>query len=100
MFTAKVLLSSLALLACVVAAPTTAPTATIPDGLVVGTSNSLPNAPISVNKFLGIPFAKSPPERFAPPTDPVKWTTPLQATSWKPSCVQQFNCKSLYMVLN
>lgn len=43
------------------------PTATIDAGVVVGTTTSLPAATASVNKFLGVPFAQSPPERFAPP---------------------------------
>ncbi|PVH69061.1 carboxylesterase [Cadophora sp. DSE1049] len=94
MFSINLVLTSFALLACAAAAPAAAPTATIADGRVIGTPASLPNAPIAVNKFLGIPFAKSPPERFAPPTDPIKWTTPLKATSWKPSCIQQFNYPS------
>ncbi|KAH7409040.1 liver carboxylesterase 1 precursor [Cadophora sp. MPI-SDFR-AT-0126] len=94
MISINLVLVNFALFACATAAPAAAPTATIADGRVIGTSTSLPNAHIPVNKFLGIPFAKSPPERFAPPTDPVKWTTPLKATSWKPSCIQQFNYPS------
>lgn len=48
-----------------------APTAVVEGGGVVGTSTTLPSATAPVNKFLGVPFAASPPLRFAPP-QPVK----------------------------
>ena len=69
------------------------PTATIDAGVVVGTSTSLPAATASVNKFLGVPFAKSPPTRFAPPENPGKFRSIINATAWSPACIQQFNCK-------
>ena len=46
-----------------------------------------------VRVWKGIPFAKSPPERFSPPEDPIPWKTPLTTTQAKPACIQQFNCK-------
>ncbi|KAK5691864.1 hypothetical protein LTR97_011035 [Elasticomyces elasticus] len=70
--------------------PGGAPTATIDAGVVIGTTTSLPAATASVNKFLGVPFAKSPPTRFAPPENPGVFSEPINATAWSPSCIQQF----------
>ena len=75
------------------AAYAAAPTATIDAGVVIGTTTTLPTATASVNKFLGIPFAQSPPKRFEPPQKPKHFTQPLKATAWSPSCLQQFVCK-------
>jgi carboxylesterase type B len=69
-----------------------APTATIAAGLIVGKSTSLPAALGPVNQFLGVPFAKSPPERFAPPQPHSRFHTPVNATAFKPACMQQFRC--------
>lgn len=65
-------------------------TATIEAGIVHGTSTSMPAATASVNKFLGIPFAKSPPTRFAPPEPAGNSNQVINATAWKPACIQQF----------
>lgn len=70
--------------------PGGAPTATIDAGIVVGTTTSLPAATASINKFLGVPFAKSPPTRFAPPEKPGSFSEPINATAWSPACIQQF----------
>ncbi|KAI5274839.1 alpha/beta-hydrolase [Aureobasidium subglaciale] len=67
----------------------TGPTARIENGLVIGTTTSLPAATATVNKFLGIPFAQSPPERFSPPRPACQVST-INATAWKPACIQQF----------
>lgn len=69
------------------------PTATIDAGVVHGTTTSLPAATATVNKYLGIPFAASPPVRFSPPQKPHSWSTPINATAYKPACIQQFMCK-------
>lgn len=66
------------------------PTATIDAGVVIGTTTSLPAATATVNKFLGIPFAKSPPTRFAPPEKPAPFSAPIEAKQWSPACIQQF----------
>jgi acetylcholinesterase len=66
------------------------PTATIDSGVVVGTTTSLPTATATVNKFLGVPFAKSPPTRFAPPESPGTFGEPIIAKEWSPACIQQF----------
>ena len=68
-----------------------APTVTIASGPLIGTTTAVPSATAAVNQFLGIPFALSPPVRFAPPTQPKRWHDPLRVTTWKPACVQQFN---------
>jgi carboxylesterase 2 len=61
---------------------------TIDAGEIVGSF-----LPSGVRAWVGVPFAKSPPERFSPPEDPVPWKTPLTVTKAKPSCIQQFNSK-------
>ena len=66
------------------------PTATIDAGVVIGTTTSLPAATATVNKFLGVPFAKSPPTRFAPPESPGTFSQPIIAQAWSPACIQQF----------
>lgn len=73
------------------------PTATIDAGVVVGTATALPNGlGPSVNQFLGIPFAQSPPERFSPPRNVSAFSKPLNATAFKPACVQQFRCEPCF----
>lgn len=71
------------------------PVVLLPSGPVIGTTTSLPSATVTVNKFLGVPFAQSPPERFSPPQDPAAWgwRAPLNATEFKPACIQQFVCE-------
>jgi hypothetical protein len=69
------------------------PTVVIDSGIVFGTTTSVPSATATVNKFLGIPFAASPPQRFSPPTQVAPWFRPLKASAIKPACLQQFDCK-------
>ncbi|KAK4505975.1 hypothetical protein PRZ48_003940 [Zasmidium cellare] len=64
------------------------PTATLDCGVVIGTTTSLPAATATVNKFLGVPFAQSPPQRFGMPQSPGRCN--INATAWKPACIQQF----------
>ena len=71
------------------------PTITLPAGPIVGTTTTLASVTAAVNKFLGVPFAQSPPVRFSPPQPVVKWTAPYDATALKPACIQQFNCELL-----
>ncbi|UPX10847.1 uncharacterized protein EKO05_0001485 [Ascochyta rabiei] len=77
------------------AAPVAAgPTVTISDGTIIGTAIKPTNQPslnASANAYLGVPFAKSPPERFSPPEAASSWSTPLQAQAIKPACIQQFS---------
>jgi carboxylesterase type B len=65
------------------------PSVEIDTGRILGASVVLQSA--TVSKYLGIPFAKSPPERFSPPVRPEKWSVPLDASKYKPACIQQFN---------
>jgi carboxylesterase type B len=88
---AKTLITVLSLVGCAFCAPTKGPTVTIANGAIVGTTTQLPHATQAVNKYLGIPFAASPPERFSPPTDPARFTEAYDATAFKPACIQQFN---------
>lgn len=69
------------------------PTATISAGAVIGTKTRPANQPsltASANAYLGLPFAKSPPQRFSPPQPASPWSTPLRAQTIKPACIQQF----------
>ncbi|TKX20191.1 hypothetical protein C1H76_7692 [Elsinoe australis] len=68
-----------------------APTATIDSGVLVGTKTLLPTATAAVNKFLGVPFAQSPPERFSPPVREQSYgNVARNATQFSAACVQQF----------
>lgn len=69
-----------------------APSVRVENGLIIGTTTSLPSASATVNKFLGVPFAQSPPKRFSPPKAAVRKST-IEATAWKPACIQQINCE-------
>ncbi|OLN87368.1 Cocaine esterase [Colletotrichum chlorophyti] len=93
---ARILLSSTLILQAFAAptasAPTNAgPTVTIASGVIVGTTVQ-PAVPAATyaNAYLGVPFAKSPPERFSPPEAPTAWSDPLEATAFKAACIQQF----------
>jgi hypothetical protein len=69
------------------------PTVIISAGTIIGTATKPTNQPsltASANAYLGVPFAKSPPERFSPPEAAAPWSAPLQAQAIKPACIQQF----------
>ncbi|KAJ4380866.1 hypothetical protein N0V86_004228 [Didymella sp. IMI 355093] len=69
------------------------PTVIISAGTIIGTATKPTNQPslaASANAYLGVPFAKSPPQRFSPPEAAAPWSTPLQAQAIKPACIQQF----------
>lgn len=91
----KLLFSSLLCSATVLAAPAaTNPTVSISAGTIIGTATKPANQPsltASANAYLGVPFAKSPPERFSPPEAASPWSTPLQAQAVKSACIQQFS---------
>lgn len=88
-------LTTFFILSTALAAPTTVdPTVTISSGTIIGTAIKPANQPLltaSANAYLGVPFAKSPPERFSPPEAASQWTTPLQAQAIRPACIQQFS---------
>lgn len=74
------------------------PIVTIASGVVIGTARAIASATLStatVYNYLGIPFAAPPTGtgRFAPPATPTSWSSPLEATTFPPSCIQQFLCK-------
>src|SRR4051812_18102620 len=69
------------------------PTISIDAGALAGTTTSLPAATASAIKFLGVPFARSPPVRFAPAEKPVEWGSggrAKPARRWRDGCMQQF----------
>jgi carboxylesterase type B len=53
--------------------------------------------PSGIRRWMGVPFAQSPPERFSPPSDAAAWTSPLKTTQAKPSCFGQIDCKHLLL---
>lgn len=63
---------------------------TIGAGVIIGTTTAIPSATATVNQYLGVPFAQSPPERFSPPQPPAPYRSPLVAQQWSPACIQQF----------
>ena len=66
------------------------PTATVDFGSVVGVATSVPESPVQVYKFLGVPYA-APPERFSPPQPAPPQSTPYDASYYRAACIQQFN---------
>lgn len=64
------------------------PTVILRQGVVIGTTTILPSATVVVDKYLGIPFAVSPPQRFEPPTAVYESTATLIAKQWKPKCIE------------
>ena len=76
------------------------PTVVLHSGIVIGTTTSVLSATATVNKFLGIPFAASPPQRFSPPSKVAPWHKPLNASAFKPACIQQFDCESLVILFS
>jgi carboxylesterase 2 len=69
------------------------PTVSLASGVVIGTATRVSNQPSVrglASAYLGIPFASSPPLRFAPPTAPSPWKEPLVAQKLAPACLQAF----------
>jgi carboxylesterase 2 len=69
------------------------PTVTLDSGVVVGTATRVANQPSVTglaNAYLGVPFASSPPLRFAPPAAAKPWTEPFIAQNLPPACLQSF----------
>jgi carboxylesterase type B len=80
--------ASLALLPSASHAAAPAPSATLEAGVIVGTTSTAPGSTVTINQFLGVPFAAKP-VRFGMPKPPSKWTNPLKTTRQAPSCLQQ-----------
>jgi len=69
------------------------PTVTLDSGVVIGTATGVLNQPSVTglaSAYLGVPFASSPPLRFAPPTAASPWDEPLVAQELPPACLQAF----------
>ncbi|PLB48413.1 Carboxylesterase [Aspergillus steynii IBT 23096] len=67
------------------------PTVVVPQGTIIGTATTLPSATAAINKFLGIPYAISPPERFEPPEPVEESDDTITATQWRNKCFEQTN---------
>lgn len=79
---------------CASAIPTQsngAPFVVLPSGTLVG-QRVVPTIGSSVDKFLGVPFAQSPPERFSPASAPDPYGT-WDASYLRPACIQEFPCR-------
>ncbi len=81
-------------LSAVTAAEKNAPTAVIGPGRIIGTTTVLPSSTATVNKFLSIPYAVTPPKRFLLPERLTKYDGPLNATQLPHLCIQQNYGKS------
>jgi carboxylesterase type B len=73
----------------------TAPTATADNGVFVGIATAVPGGTQTVNKWLGIPFAVTPPQRFSPPVQAANSNAVRQATNYGPGCLQQGSGKTI-----
>ncbi|KAK5054509.1 hypothetical protein LTR84_001400 [Exophiala bonariae] len=69
---------------------TSAPTATIDSGSIIGRTTKLPDSGAPVKQFLGIPFAQPPikDSRFLPPEPAQPWDEAYNATSQPFACMQ------------
>lgn len=63
------------------------PSATVAEGVVIGTTTLLPPAIAPVKKFLTIPFAQ-PPVRWTPPQPSEIYPSLLEAESFQAKCIQ------------
>ncbi|KAL5342255.1 putative carboxylesterase hlo [Aspergillus crustosus] len=68
------------------------PTAIIDSGAIVGTTTqvAIPSATVTVNKYLGIPYAEEP-ERFRLAKPVAPWTEFFDASNLGPACYQQIS---------
>ncbi|ETN44581.1 uncharacterized protein HMPREF1541_10251 [Cyphellophora europaea CBS 101466] len=66
------------------------PSASIDSGPVIGTQTIVAGSDITVNQYLGIPFAQPPigELRFSPAQQVESWTDPYEATQQPPACMQ------------
>jgi hypothetical protein len=75
--------SSLALLPSASHAAAPAPSATLEAGVIVGKTSTAPGSTVTVNQFLGVPFAAKP-VRFSMPEPPPGYVPSLSARSFFP----------------
>ncbi|KAF5532231.1 para-nitrobenzyl esterase [Fusarium mexicanum] len=64
------------------------PSVSLEQGTIVGTATIVNAASPTVHKFLGVPFAESPPKRFAPPEPVKKSQDTILARKWSPKCIE------------
>ena len=66
------------------------PTATISSGVLRGRATQIADSDVTVNQFLGVPFAQPPINdlRFAPPLEPSPWEEPYDASEQPNACIQ------------
>ncbi|KAL2827756.1 putative carboxylesterase hlo [Aspergillus cavernicola] len=94
------LLSFAAAVAAAACTPTynSRPTAIIDSGAIVGTTTkvAVPSATMTVNKYLGIPYAEEP-ERFRLPKPVAPWIEFFDASDYGKACYQQIsNSTAIY----
>ncbi|KAG7139146.1 Acetylcholinesterase like protein [Verticillium longisporum] len=64
------------------------PSVTLGQGTLVGITTQIAYADVKVNKFLGVPFAISPPRRFEPPEPVPSSSKTLSANQWSAKCIE------------
>ena len=64
------------------------PSATLDAGVIVGKTATALGSKVTVNQFLGVPFAAKP-VRFGMPDPPTPWKHLLETTNQPPACPQQ-----------
>ncbi|RNJ53761.1 hypothetical protein D7B24_001392 [Verticillium nonalfalfae] len=64
------------------------PSVTLGQGTLVGITTQIAYADVKVNKFLGVPFAISPPRRFEPPEPVPSSSKTLSTTQWSAKCIE------------
>ncbi|PMD19731.1 cholinesterase [Hyaloscypha hepaticicola] len=70
------------------------PSATLDAGVIVGNTATALGSKVTVNQFLGVPFAAKP-VRFGMPEPPTPWKHLLETTNQPPACPQQFNGQAI-----
>lgn len=69
------------------------PTATADNGVFVGVATAVPGGQQTVNRYLGIPYAVTPPVRFSPAVKAPASSSTRSAANYAPACLQQGNRK-------
>lgn len=71
------------------------PTASVNAGTIIGTTAvvTAATATVTINQYLGIPYAVTPPERFSAPKPANPFNASLVAQQFKPACLQHFKGK-------
>ncbi|KAM0277497.1 hypothetical protein ACHAQH_005775 [Verticillium albo-atrum] len=64
------------------------PSVTLGQGTLVGIATQVADASVTVHKFLGVPFAVSPPRRFEPPEPLPSSSKTFNTTQWSAKCIE------------